>query len=63
MWDYTLIPEAYGGKKGVRVETEGDLESLLAAVRLAPEELAFAEICLERTDFSETLRKLGESLR
>ena len=63
MWDYALIPEAYGGKKGMLVRTEGDLESVLATARANPDDLIFAEVRLERMDFSETLRKLGESLR
>jgi indolepyruvate decarboxylase len=63
MWNYTLIPEAYGGKKGFLVETEGDLEAFLHEANAHPDELAFAEVRLERTDFSETLRKMGESLR
>jgi indolepyruvate decarboxylase len=63
MWDYTLIPEAYGGKRGVRVQTEGDLESVLATASEHTDDLLFVEVRLERTDFSETLRKIGESLR
>ena len=63
MWDYALIPEAYGGKRGVRVRTEGDLESVLTTAGEHNDDLVFAEVRLERTDFSETLRKIGESLR
>lgn len=62
-WDYTLIPEAYGGKKGHLVQTEGDLEAILATTALHADELIFVEVRLGRMDFSETLRKLGESLR
>ncbi len=62
-WDYTLLPEAYGGKRGLGVRTEGDLESVLKEADEHPDELVFAEIKLERLDFSETLRRLGESLR
>ena len=62
-WDYTLIPEAYGGKKGHLVRTEGDLESVLRLAALHTDELIFVEVRLSRMDFSETLRKMGESLR
>ena len=61
MWDYTLIPEAYGGKKGVLVRTEGDLESVLVMANQHPDDLVFAEVRLERMDFSETLRKMGKA--
>jgi indolepyruvate decarboxylase len=63
MWDYTLLPEAYGGKRGTIVRTEGDLESALRQAGERPDDLVFAEIRLGRRDFSETLRRLGESLR
>jgi len=63
MWDYTLLPEAYGGKRGFIVRTEGDLETVLKEAGDRPEDLIFAEIRLGRQDFSETLRRLGESLR
>ena len=63
MWDYTLLPEAYGGKRGFIVRTEGDLETVLKEAEEHPENLIFAEIRLGRHDFSETLRQLGESLR
>ena len=63
MWDYTLVPAAYGGNRGLPVSTEGELEEVL---RLAAEEtssLIFAEVRVDRLDFSETLRKIGERLR
>jgi indolepyruvate decarboxylase len=63
MWDYTLLPEAYGGSRGIRVSTEGDLEAVLEAARAQAGSLVFAEIRLDRFDFSETLRRIGERLR
>ncbi len=45
------------------VQTEGDLESVITIANQHPDELVFAEVRLERMDFSETLRKIGESLR
>jgi indolepyruvate decarboxylase len=63
MWDYTRVPEAYGAPRGVRVATEGDLEAALAMAARLPDSLVFIEVSLERLDFSETLRGLGERLR
>jgi indolepyruvate decarboxylase len=63
MWDYTRVPEAYGAARGVRVKTEGDLEAALKMAAEQPDSLVFVEVSLERFDFSETLRGLGERLR
>ena len=63
MWDYTLLAEAFGGGKGIRVSTEGDLEVFLAEAADNTEALMFAEVRLERSDFSATLRRIGEKLR
>jgi indolepyruvate decarboxylase len=63
MWDYTLIPETFGAGRGVRVSTEGDLESALVMADARRDSLVFVEIRLERFDFSETLRRIGEGLR
>jgi TPP-dependent 2-oxoacid decarboxylase len=63
MWDYTLLPEVYGGTKGIRVITEGDLESALKEANDRADSMVFVEVRLDRFDFSETLRKAGERLR
>jgi indolepyruvate decarboxylase len=63
MWDYTQVVEAFGGGKGVRVSTEGDLEAFLANAADNPDTLMFAEVRLGRSDFSATLRLIGERLR
>jgi indolepyruvate decarboxylase len=63
MWDYTLFPETFGAGRGLRVSTEGDLESALIMANTLRDSLVFVEIRLERLDFSETLRRIGESLR
>jgi indolepyruvate decarboxylase len=63
MWNYAAVPAIYGAQEGFHVFTEGDLESVLSAASEHTNTLIFAEIHLERLDFSETLRGLGESLR
>jgi TPP-dependent 2-oxoacid decarboxylase len=63
MWDYTMLPAAYGGKHGSRLSTEGELETFLEAASRDTSSLLFAEVVVGRLDFSETLRKLGERLR
>ena len=63
MWDYTRVPEAYGAARGARVKTEGELEAALAMAAEQRDSLVFVEVSLERFDFSETLRGLGERLR
>lgn len=63
MWDYSALPEVYGGAKGVCVTTEGELESFIDMTRHSRDSLCFAEIRLGKLDFSDTLRKIGERLR
>jgi TPP-dependent 2-oxoacid decarboxylase len=63
MWDYTALPAVYGGKKGIKVSTEGDLEAVLHLAATDVTSLVFAEVIIGRFDYSETLRKMGERLR
>jgi len=63
MWDYALFPETFGAGRGIRVSTEEDLESALVMAEARRDSLIFVEIRLERFDFSETLRRIGERLR
>jgi TPP-dependent 2-oxoacid decarboxylase len=63
MWDYALFPETFGAGSGIRVSTEGDLESALIMADARRDTLVFVEIRLDRFDFSETLRRIGERLR
>ena len=63
MWDYSMLSEVFGGTRGFRVSTEGELESALQRARKEKDSLIFVEVRLGRTDYSETLRKLGEKLR
>ena len=63
MWDYTQLAEAFGGAPGVKVSTEGDLEAFLAKAADNRDALMFAEVRFDRSDFSATLRTIGEKLR
>jgi len=63
LWDYTLLAEAFGGRRGTRVSTEGGLEEFLESAGSAGNRLCFAEVCLDKLDFSATLRTIGERLR
>jgi TPP-dependent 2-oxoacid decarboxylase len=63
MWDYALFPETFGAGRGIRVSTEEDLESALVMAEARRDSPIFVEIRLERFDFSETLRRIGERLR
>ena len=62
-WDYAMLPAVYGGRQGRRLVTEGDLEDFLELASRDTASLCFAEVVVDRLDFSETLRKLGEKLR
>ena len=59
-WKYHLLPGVFGGGWGCEVRTEGDLEIALKRVQDEPDSLAFIEVRLDRRDFSENLRRLGE---
>jgi indolepyruvate decarboxylase len=51
-WRYAELPAVFGGRPGARVETEGELENVLASL----EGPAFVEIFLERNDCGAALR-------
>lgn len=63
MWDYSGIPQVFGGRRGMRATTEGELEEALATARANPDSLAFIEACIDKLDFSAPLRRAGEALR
>lgn len=60
-WRYHLIPQALGGKAGLDVHTEGELEKALQFAE-SNHELTFIEIHTDRFDFGETLRQAGAAL-
>ena len=59
-WKYHRLPEVYGGGWGCEVRTEGELEAALQKADRLRNELAFIEVHLDRWDYTDGLRKLGE---
>jgi TPP-dependent 2-oxoacid decarboxylase len=62
-WRYCRLPEAFGGLPGLAVRTEGDLERALEEVRQRNGEAMLVEIIVERSDTTEALARVGESVR
>lgn len=60
MWQYSRLPEIFGGGWACEVRTEGELESALKQALSRPEELAFIEVRLDRLDYWESLLKLKD---
>ncbi len=60
-WHYYLLPQAFSGKPGLLVQTEGELEE---ALRIAEntDTLTFIEIRVDKFDFGEILRKAGAAM-
>lgn len=60
-WRYYLIPQALGGKPGIVVKTEGELEK---ALKIAEEstQMTFIEIQVDKFDFGDILRKAGAAM-
>lgn len=63
MWKYHMLPEIFGGGWGCEVKTEGELEEALQRAKNNPDSLALIEICLDKWDCSDNLRKLGNDIR
>jgi len=62
-WHYSMLSEVFGGKKGLKVRTEGELENALEQARKRTDEMIFIEVCLGKLDFPPTLENLGKTLR
>jgi TPP-dependent 2-oxoacid decarboxylase len=58
MWQYSRLPEVFGGGWACEVRTEGDMEDALKEACSRPEELVFIEVHLDRLDYWESLLKL-----
>jgi indolepyruvate decarboxylase len=58
MWQYSRLPEVFGGGWGCEVRTEGELEDAVQQALSQPEKLAFIEVHLDRFDYWESLLKL-----
>lgn len=57
-WKYHLLPEIFNGKRGLKVETEDELEEALG--RIDVKQLTFIEIHTNKKDYSDHLRQQGE---
>jgi len=62
-WQYSKLAEAFGGPGGFRVQTEGELETALAAALAAKDKCALIEVILGPTDCSDILAALGRKVR
>jgi len=60
-WRYHRLMEVFGGRPGLDVHTEGELEAALAHAA-ATAELIFIEIHIGRLDCSESLRSAGRAM-
>lgn len=60
-WKYALLSQAFGGKPGIPVQTEGELEDALHIAENA-DKLTFIEIIVDKFDFGPTLRKAGAAM-
>ncbi len=66
MWRYAGLPEVFsGGDRGIglRVCTEGELAHALTTAAENPDKLVLVEICLDKLDASEGLKRLGATFR
>jgi indolepyruvate decarboxylase len=61
-WAYHKLPDVFGGGWGRRVTTEDELEDALARARGSNEGPALIEIMLDRSDITDSLRRLGAHL-
>ena len=65
-WDYSRLPAVLGGGQhaiGVKVTTEGELESALHLASTERDKLVFIELDLPKRDCSAGLTRLGKTFR
>lgn len=66
MWRYAGLPELFNAGAdgiGLRVTTEAELYAALQTAAAAPDKLVLIEICVQKLDCSEGLRRLGATMR
>lgn len=59
-WNYSLLPGVIGSGKGIRVESEEDLDMALKNAFTHRDEIFLIEAVLEKNDISDTLKRLSE---
>ena len=65
-WNYSMLPEVFGGGGGaigMRVTTEGELEHAMATAAANRKKLIFIELVIGKFDCSDGLARLGKSYR
>jgi len=60
-WKYHLLPQVFGGEKGMDIFKEGELEDSLKKAKES-KSLQFIEIHLDRMDSTESLAKAGATM-
>jgi TPP-dependent 2-oxoacid decarboxylase len=58
MWQYSRLPEVFGGGWACTVRTEGELEEAMQQALSRRTEMAFIEVRLDRSDYWESLLRL-----
>jgi len=61
-WAFESIPGVIGGGKGYVIETEGDMEKVIAEV-MATDSLAIVNVKLSKNDTSPALKRFGHNLK
>ncbi|MDK9717011.1 MAG: thiamine pyrophosphate-binding protein [Trichlorobacter sp.] len=66
MWQYAGLPELFNAGAdgiGIRVTTEGGLHAALQTAAAEQDKLVLIELCVQKLDCSEGLRRLGATMR
>lgn len=61
-WNYTKIPEVFGGGKGIKVTTEQEFDDALKEALHKRGTFYLIEVNLDKYDFSPALMRLGEEI-
>jgi TPP-dependent 2-oxoacid decarboxylase len=66
MWRYADLPALFNAGTdgiGIRVTTEGELHAALQTAAAEQDKLVLIELCVQKLDCSEGLRRLGATMR
>lgn len=61
-WNYSKIPLVLGGGVGIKAETEEEFQQALEKALAQRGTFYLIEVCLDKTDFSPALQRLGKAL-
>jgi len=62
-WQYSKLPETFGGAEGFRAQTEDELEKAVSAALVEKDKCVLIEVQLNPTDCSDILAELGRKVR